>query len=120
MGKGMQHFVHNDIPWEAQSDKSRRKVLRLDDSLYVAVIQWDAGFTLPRFDEHQGEEIVYVIDGTFIDHAGACGPGSVVRGDAGSSHVPGTDKGCTFLIVRSLGPGERELFRQKWVRPSKL
>ena len=116
----MTHFINDDIPWEPQTAKSRRKILRLEDNIYVALIQWDAGFTLPHLDVHQGEETVYVVDGVFRDQKGSCGPGSVVRGDPGSSHIPGTDKGCTFFVVRSLAPGEKERISADWVRPSKL
>ena len=121
VGQGMTHFLPDSIPWEPQTSQSRRKILRLEDDIYVALIQWDAGFTLGHLDVHQGEETVYVMEGTFRDQAGTCGVGSVVRGDTGSSHIPGTDDGCTFFVVRSLAEGERESIERgkKWVRPEK-
>ncbi len=32
----------------------------------------------------------------------------VIRGEAGSSHRPGTPDGVTFYVVRRVAPGERE------------
>src|ERR1700734_1248310 len=105
---GMSYLAENDIEWETQTPASRRKILRLDDELYVAIVQWNAGFELPGLDEHGGEEIVYVLEGTFTDQYRSSGPGTVIRGEAGSSHRPGTPDGVTFMVVRSLAPGERD------------
>jgi anti-sigma factor ChrR (cupin superfamily) len=105
---GMSYLAEGDIAWETQTPASRRKVLRLDEDLYVAIVQWDAGFELPGLDEHGGEEIVYVLQGTFTDQYRSSGPGTVIRGEAGSSHRPGTPDGVTFMVVRSLAPGERD------------
>jgi hypothetical protein len=44
---GMSYLAEADIEWEPQTPASRRKVLRLDEDLYVAIVQWDAGFRLP-------------------------------------------------------------------------
>jgi len=40
-----------------------RKILGLEEDLYVAIVQWDAGSELPGVDEHGGEETVYVLEG---------------------------------------------------------
>jgi anti-sigma factor ChrR (cupin superfamily) len=104
---GMSYVLDEDIPWEQQTPASRRKILRIEDDLYVAIVEWDAGFTLPGLDEHGGDELVYVLRGTFVDQNRSSGPGTVIRGAAGSSHQPGTPDGVTFLVVRSLVPGER-------------
>ena len=118
LGGAMTHFQPNNIPWEDQGGNGRRKILRLEENIYVALIQWDAGFKLPQVDIHGGEETVYVLEGTFQDGGPPMRPGSIVRGDAGSSHVPFTDDGCTFLVVRSLIPGEREMIVPgEWKRP---
>jgi anti-sigma factor ChrR (cupin superfamily) len=66
------------------------------------------GIPAARLDEHGGEEIVYVLQGTFTDQYRSSGPGTVIRGEQGSSHQPGTPDGVTFMVVRSLAPGERE------------
>jgi anti-sigma factor ChrR (cupin superfamily) len=105
---GMSYLAGSDIDWEAQTPASRRKILRLQEDLYVAIVQWDAGFVLPGVDEHGGEEIVYVLEGTFTDQNRSSGPGTIIRGEAGSSHRPGTPDGVTFMVVRSLAPGERD------------
>jgi|GEM_PF-6517336 anti-sigma factor ChrR (cupin superfamily) len=104
---GMSYLAEGDIEWETQTPASRRRILRLDEELYVAIVQWDAGFELPGLDEHGGEEIVYVLTGTFTDQYRSSGPGTVIRGESGSSHRPGTPDGVTFMVVRSLAPGER-------------
>jgi anti-sigma factor ChrR (cupin superfamily) len=114
---GMSYFANDDIPWEEQTDRSRRKILRLEDDLYVAIVQWDPGFTLPANDEHGGEETVYVLEGTFVDQHRSSGAGTVIRGDAGSSHQPSTPDGVTFLVVRTLAAGERDRIAPRWARP---
>jgi hypothetical protein len=35
------------------------------------------------------------------------GAGTIIRGEAGSSHRPGTPDGVTFMVVRTLAEGER-------------
>jgi hypothetical protein len=80
MTPGMSYLAEGDIAWETQTPASRRKILRLDEDLYVAIVQWDAGFELPGLDEHGGEEIVYVLQGTFTDQYRSSGPGTVIRG----------------------------------------
>ena len=104
---GMSYLAEGDIEWETQTPASRRKILRLDDDLYVAIVQWDAGFELPGLDEHGCEEIVYVLEGKFTDQYRSSEAGTAIRGAAGSSHRPGTPDGVTFMVVRSLAPGER-------------
>ena len=105
---GMSYAHEADIAWEEQTPASRRKVLRLDDDLYVAIVQWDAGFTLSGVDEHGGEETVYVLDGTFVDQYRSSGPGTVILAEPGSSHRPSTPDGVTFFVTRRLAPGERD------------
>jgi hypothetical protein len=48
-----------------------------------------------------------MLQGTFTDQYCTSGPGTVIRGEPGSSHQPGTPDGVTFMVVRSLAPGER-------------
>lgn len=105
---GMNYIHEGDVEWERQTSKSRRKILRLEDDLYVAIVQWDPGFTLPVVDHHGGEETVYILKGTFVDEYQSSGPGTVIRGEAGSSHKPSTPDGVTFYVTRTLIPGERE------------
>jgi anti-sigma factor ChrR (cupin superfamily) len=65
------------------------------------------GSSCPDSTSTGGEEIVYVLEGTFTDQYRSSRPGTVIRGAAGSSHRPGTPDGVTFMVVRSLAPGER-------------
>ena len=104
----MSYVAEGDIAWETHTPASRRKILLMDKDLYVAIVQWDAGFELPGLDEHGGEEIVYVLQGTITDQYRTSGAGAVIRGEAGSSHRPGTPDGVAFMVVRSLAPGERD------------
>ncbi len=39
---GMSYTHEDDIEWEEQTPASRRKILRIEDALYVAIVQWDA------------------------------------------------------------------------------
>ena len=48
-----------------------------------------------------------MLEGTFTDQYRSSETGTVIRGAAGSSHPPGTPDGVTFMVVRSLAPGER-------------
>jgi anti-sigma factor ChrR (cupin superfamily) len=111
---GMNYWDIERIEWEQQTAQSRRKILRLEDDLYVAIVQWDAGFTLPAVDHHGGEETVYVLAGTFVDQYRTSRAGSVIRGEAGSSHTPSTPDGVTFFVVRRLIDGERERIAPNW------
>jgi anti-sigma factor ChrR (cupin superfamily) len=113
----MSYFEDSDLEWEQQTPGSRRKILRLEEDLYVAIVQWDAGFTLPAVDHHGGEETVYILTGTFVDQYRTSRAGTVIRGDASSSHRPSTPDGVTFLAVRTLAPGERDLIAPNWQRP---
>jgi anti-sigma factor ChrR (cupin superfamily) len=114
LSPGMSYWDIDNIEWEQQTPQSRRKILRLEDDLYVAIVQWDAGFTLPVVDHHGGEETVYILKGTFVDQYRTSGTGSIIRGEAGSSHTPSTPDGVTFFAVRRLIPGEREQLAPHW------
>jgi hypothetical protein len=76
----MSYTHEDDIEWEQQTRASRRKILRIED----------------------------VLEGTFVDQYRSSGPGTVIRGEPGSSHQPSTPDGVTFMVVRTLLPGERE------------
>jgi anti-sigma factor ChrR (cupin superfamily) len=59
---------------------------------------WAPGARLPRH-EHVAIEQTYVLEGSFADHAGVCGPGQYVWRRAGSRHEAWTDEGCLMLAV---------------------
>jgi anti-sigma factor ChrR (cupin superfamily) len=105
---GMAYRDHATMDWEHQTPKSRRKILKSRPDLYLALIQWDAGFQLPAVDHHGGEELVYVVNGTFVDQHRESGPGTFIRCDPGTSHQPSTPDGCTFIVIRDITEAERQ------------
>jgi anti-sigma factor ChrR (cupin superfamily) len=98
----------DNIEWDAQIPGARAKFLKFEDDLYVAIEQWDPGFTIPFLDEHGGPEFIYVLKGTIIDENGTCGAGTLVCSEPGTSHRPGSADGSTTVVFRRLAPGERD------------
>jgi len=47
---------------------------------------------------HPGGEEFLVLEGTFSDDAGDCGPGTYVRNPVGSAHTPFTRDGCVIFV----------------------
>jgi anti-sigma factor ChrR (cupin superfamily) len=47
---------------------------------------------------HGGGEEFFVLDGVFSDEYGDFPAGSYIRNPPGSSHTPGSDKGCTIFV----------------------
>jgi anti-sigma factor ChrR (cupin superfamily) len=105
---GMAYLDDTTMDWEHQTPKSRRKILKGRSDLYVALVQWDAGFGLPIVDHHGREELIYVVKGTFVDQHRASGPGTFIRCDPGTSHQPSTPDGCTFVIIRDITEEEQQ------------
>lgn len=95
-------------PAERLFEPSRSSTQLLWRAVNLVISDRDAGFTLPVLDEHGGEETVYVLEGTFVDQYRTSDAGTVIRGAPGSSHQPGTPDGVTFIVTRTLLPGERE------------
>ena len=61
---------------------------------------------------HPGGEEFFVLEGTFSDDAGDCGPGSYVRNPVGSAHTPFTKGGCTiFVKLCQMDPGDQDFVR---------
>lgn len=104
----MHYSVEGEIEWDQQTPNSRRKVLRAEDGQYVALIQWDAGYQLGHVDHHGGVEMLYILNGTFVDQNRACGPGTFIHCEPGTFHQPSTPDGVTFIIMRSLTKEETE------------
>ena len=96
------------IAWDSEMEGVRAKVLQLTDDLYVAIEQWDAGFTIPFLDKHGGHEYIYVIRGSVTDENGTSDAGPLQCFQPDTSHRPGTKEGSTTLVFRSLAAGERE------------
>ncbi|GAA0776354.1 cupin [Roseibium denhamense] len=47
---------------------------------------------------HDGGEEFFVLDGVFEDEHGAFPAGSYIRNPPGSSHTPGSEKGCVIFV----------------------
>ena len=104
---GMTYNSSTSLDWEHQSPSSRRRILKSRPDLYIALVQWDAEFQLPNVDHHGGEELVYVVQGTFVDQHRTSGPGTLIRCEKGTSHRPSTPDGCTFIVMRDITEEEK-------------
>ena len=71
----------------------------------IVLLQYDAGYELSRLDEHEHDEYLYILSGTFVDQNQASGPGTFIHNRPGSSHRPSSPDGCTFLAVVALRGG---------------
>jgi len=65
----------------------------------IVLLQCDAGYQLSYLDEHEHDEYLYVLSGTFVDQNQASGRGTFIHNRPGSSHQPSSPDGCTFLAV---------------------
>ena len=63
----------------------------------VTLQRWAAHSQIDRHAHANGEEI-YVLDGQFSDEHGEYPSGTWLRQQAGSSHTPVTDTGCTLYV----------------------
>lgn len=70
----------------------------------IVLLQYDAGYELSYLDEHEHDEYLYVLSGTFVDQNQASGPGTFIHNRPGSSHRPSSLDGCTFLALVTAGP----------------
>ena len=87
--------------WTEVEPGYRRLVLvnDRDAGTRIVLVQYDAGYQLSVLDEHEHDEYLYVVSGTFVDQHQASGPGTFIHNRPGSSHQPSTPDGCTFLAV---------------------
>ena len=87
------------IEWQEVVPGARRKVLfsNPETGQRTVLAQWDAGYQVPKVDNHQYGEYLYILEGTFVDQNQASGPGTYIHNRPGSSHQPHTPDGCTFL-----------------------
>jgi anti-sigma factor ChrR (cupin superfamily) len=97
----------NALDWEETSYGTKRKVLFSDPETgeKTLLIRWEAGYQYPKVDHHHNGEYLYILEGTFVDHNRACGPGTYVHNRPGSEHQPSAPDGCTFLVFIT---GKRE------------
>src|SRR5439155_1723555 len=66
----------------------------------TSVVRYEPRSRFPAHDHPQGEEIL-VLEGEFVDEAGAYSAGCWLRLPAGSQHHPRSAGGCTLYIKRS-------------------
>jgi len=89
--------------WTEVEPGYRRRTLVNDreSGTRIVLLQYDAGYQLSHLDEHENDEYLYVLSGTFVDQNQASGPGTFIHNRPGSSHQPHSPDGCTFLAVVS-------------------
>lgn len=88
------------LDWQETASGGWRKTLFSDPETgeRTLLLRWPAGYQLSYSDQHEHGEYLYILEGTFVDHNRACGPGTYVHHRPGSSHQPHTPDGCTFLV----------------------
>ena len=107
------------VPWvDSPMTGVQRKMLSrdgLEEGQATSLVRYEAG---SRFREHEhplGEEIL-VLDGTFVDEAGAYPAGTYIKNPPGSRHAPGSPEGCLlFVKLRHLHPDDQ---RRVVLRPA--
>ena len=94
------------VPWQEVAPGARRKELftNPETGQRTVLVQWDAGYQVPKVDHHLYGEYLYILAGTFVDQHQASGPGTYIHNRPGSAHQPHTPDGCTFLVFV---PGSR-------------
>jgi len=87
--------------WQEFRPGSRRKVLYEDAATgqVAMLVQWDPGYQMGVVEDHEYDEHLYILAGTFVDQNRASGPGTYILNRAGSEHQCSTPDGCTFLEV---------------------
>ena len=94
------------VEWHEVAPGARRKELftHPETGQRTVLVQWDAGYQVPKVDHHLYGEYLYILEGTFVDQNQASGPGTYIHNRPGSEHQPHTPDGCTFLVFV---PGSR-------------
>jgi quercetin dioxygenase-like cupin family protein len=77
----------------------RRMLFRIGEekARATSIVRYAANSHFHRHDHPGGEEIL-VLEGAFRDEQGVYPPGAYLRNPPGSSHAPGSDKGCLLLV----------------------
>ena len=100
----------NRVPWQPSPQRGVwRKPLAREDAERghaTSVVRYDAGSAFPAHEHPLGEEIL-VLEGTFSDEQGDCGPGTYIRNPPGSRHAPFSADGCVLLVkLHQFSPGD--------------
>ncbi len=102
--EGLIRYLDPDATeWKDNEPGSRRRTLHYDPvtKRRILLVQWDPGYTISYRDEHEHDEFLYILSGTFVDQNRASGPGTFIHNEPGSWHQPTTPDGCTYLAVIS-------------------
>ena len=88
------------LDWEEVRPGARQKVLFHDPDTgqKTSLVQVAAGYQAEPAPPHQWGEYLYILQGTFVDHNQASGPGTYIHNRPGSVHQPMSPDGCTFLV----------------------
>lgn len=89
------------LPWaESGTPGILQRVLFEDPArgLRTVLFRWAPGAELPNH-EHVDVEQTYVLEGSLVDHEGACTAGQFVWRPAGSRHRAWSPDGCLLLAI---------------------
>ena len=91
----------NDADWQEFRPGSRRKVLHEDPATgqLTMLVQWDAGYRMGALEQHEHDEHLYILAGTFVGEQRKSKPGTYILCRAGSEHQASTPDGCTYLEI---------------------
>lgn len=94
--------VHaQDLDWVASPmpGVDRRMLDRIGDEVARAttIVRYAPGSAFSEHTHTGGEEFI-VLEGVFQDEHGDYPAGTYVRNPPGSSHIPGSDDGCTIFV----------------------
>ena len=77
----------------------------------TSLVRFAPNSYFPRHSHPGGEEFL-VLEGTFSDEAGDCGPDTYVRNPVGSAHTPFTKAGCViFVKLCQMDAADQDLVR---------
>jgi anti-sigma factor ChrR (cupin superfamily) len=90
-----------NMPWQTSKFPGiEHKVLYSDPETGMSTLLFRAapGAVVP-LHEHTGVELTYVLEGSLVDHEGACTAGNFVWRPAGNTHIAHTPQGAVFLGI---------------------
>jgi len=100
LGSLASRFVNIDsVPWIDTAPGNKMKVLYHDPATDMLTIltRLEPGAGIPEHI-HEDLEQTLVLEGSLVDHEGACTAGNFVIRAKGSSHAPVAPNGCTMLV----------------------
>jgi len=100
LGSLASRFVNIDsVPWIDTAPGNKMKVLYHDPATDMLTIltRLEPGAGIPEHI-HEDLEQTLVLEGSLVDHEGACTAGNFVIRAKGSRHAPVAPNGCTMLV----------------------